>query len=115
MSEYTFYDPLTGTILGTYAGGNPAKASPPGSACIEGRFDAAQMFIEDAHAIQRAQMEIVVDGNVLRNLPRPCVLKIEGQEYTVEDGVAEIEFAYPGPYSIKLTAQRFIDTEVILP
>lgn len=47
----------------------------------------------------------ILRGNVLIDIPSPCVIVAEGIGYTVEEGVRELElnFEAPGKYSVRVT------------
>lgn len=51
----------------------------------------------------------VLNGQRLTNLPQPATIDIEGQIYTVTDGVADLTFDEPGTYTVTVRAVRFLD------
>lgn len=59
------------------------------------------------HTIQ--ENTAVLDGLVLKSLPIPCQIVIDGVKYMCEDGFAELEFVYPNTYQIAVQADYFKD------
>ena len=47
----------------------------------------------------------------LSNLPAPCVIVINGKRYDCVDRTAELDFTYPGVYSITVEAFPHLNAE----
>lgn len=56
----------------------------------------------------RQKNPAVLDGMTLRNLP-PSRVTIEGKTYRVDDGQAELSFAYPGTYQVLVESFPYLD------
>jgi hypothetical protein len=99
------YDPATGAIRfnGHCVQSQLVSQNFPGLATIEGQgaYDTHYVAAGLVHAREMMPGEIV--GTTIRGLPTPCRLHVDGQEYNVDDGVAEFTFTYPGTY--KVTAE----------
>jgi hypothetical protein len=112
VSLYAVYDPSTGEILRV---GNctpddlaviDAKVAESGHAAIE-RYDEshndATAYVLDGVVTIRPAMGATIDGLTLSDIPIGAVLTIEGVEYTITDGEAELSFSAAGTYTVTLS------------
>lgn len=110
----TFYDEI-GRITGFLSG-------PPGvieankkisdESWIEGEYSDEIYYVIDGVAKFRTEMDVIVNGKILNQLPMPCKVFINQSEYQVEDGEIELVFDQPGIYKVKISAWPFLDKEI---
>lgn len=117
MKSVTYYNTQTGAIVSTLIGSDYEirMNRPEGCDYIEGEYDYRVYYISDARAIEKKQMVVKVEGNVISNLPNPTYVSVEGEKYVVEDGDFEFSSNLPGPYRVVLNSPQFQETEVTLP
>ncbi|MCX5472702.1 hypothetical protein OSH04_13340 [Alcaligenes sp. A-TC2] len=110
----TFYDGI-GRITGFLSG-------PPGvievnkkisdESWVEGEYSDEIYYVIDGVAKFRKEMDFIVNGKILKQLPMPCKVFINQSEYQVEDGEVELVFDQPGIYKVKISAWPFLDKEI---
>lgn len=124
MQRYAVFDDATGMVLKTGKFSNPddlpgmagegqtAEADPP-----EGVVDELWIRASDGSYSERVFMPATLDGMTITGIPEGAVLTIEGIDYTINDGEAELSFTLPGTYQVKLSLWPWLDTtfEVIAP
>lgn len=115
IQPWTIYDGA-GEIqqIVTCAPSQLADYLPPDGGAIAGAFSSDDYIIRENVPVTRPTAPVVIDGLILRGLPIPCVLVVEGQQYACDDGVAEIEFTHPGPYEVRIEAAGFKPRTVTL-
>jgi hypothetical protein len=62
-------------------------------------------------------MGAIIDGLTISNIPPGAILTIEGVDYIVEDGEAELSFSVAGAYTVALKHWPHYDQsfEVVAP
>lgn len=78
---------------------------------VVGDYAPQDWFVVDGVATKRPAQSSQLDGLVLRDLPVPCSIEVDGVAHLCSDGVAELEFAHAGTYSIKVVAFPYLDWE----
>lgn len=121
MILYAVYDPATGKIrrAGSCVESDlpviDAKAAESGHAAIE-RADPTHhdgnAYVDltgEPTVTARPDMPATIDGLTISGIPAGAVLTIEGVDYTVDDGEAELSFTLPGTYQVKLSLWPYLD------
>lgn len=86
----------------------------PGEGFVLQSLDPAAYCIVNGKPQALRQIEPTIEGRTIGNLPRPCFVTIEGRRYEVDDGTAELDFAYPGPYVVRIEADGYKSTTVTI-
>lgn len=63
---------------------------------------------------QRIPNPTTLQDNTLENLPTPCIIEINGEEYPCESTTATLEFASPGPFLVRVKRLPYKDKEFII-
>lgn len=85
--------------------GNEDSQTEDGQAWIEhDPVDNGKFYVNDGDVIQRPQLQEVVSGTIISNLPNPTTVWVRCDQYEVNDGVAELQFSLPGIYSVRLVS-----------
>lgn len=117
MILFAVYDLTTGEILrsGQCADGDLELQAGDGQAVIE----RASQYQHDGNSYvdltgeptvtARPDMPATIDGLTISGIPAGAVLTIEGVDYTVDDGEAELSFTLPGTYQVKLSLWPYLD------
>ncbi|MGC0155880.1 hypothetical protein ACPRNU_25800, partial [Chromobacterium vaccinii] len=66
--------------------------------------DPVTQYVRDGAIAPRPPATAQLDGLVLRQLPAPCWLYIDGAEYRCADAVCELSFAHPGRHVVVVEA-----------
>lgn len=80
---------------------------------IEGRGIPSVNYVKDGVLAVRPFMQAERELNVLKNLPVPCKIIINGTEYDCNESTATLEFNQPGIYNIIVRAWPYIDKEFV--
>lgn len=117
MKTVTYYEIKTGSIVSTLIGSDYEikMNEPEGCAYVEGNYDYKQYYISGGLPVEKKNMIVKIEGNVISNLPNPTYVTVENKEYVVEDGEFEFSSNLPGPYRVILNSPQFLETEVMLP
>ena len=124
MQRYAVSDNATGMVLKTGWFSNPddlpgmagegqtADADPP-----EGVVDELWIRGEDGTYSERVEVPATIDGMTITGIPEGAVLTVEGVDYIIDDGEAELSFTLPGTYQVKLSLWPYLDKtfEVVAP
>lgn len=118
MILFAVYDLTTGEILrsGQCADGDLELQAGDGQAVIE----RASQYQHDGNSYvdlsgpepmiaERQEMPAALNGMTITGIPLGAILTIEGTEYTVNDGEAELTFGLPGTYLVKLSLWPYLD------
>lgn len=114
---FTTFDPATGRVLqtGTHGygvalylsqvEGNHIIGKPPENAYVDTAAKAFKL---------REPCPAIMDGHVLRGLPRPCTIEIfDGaggfQGYSCDEDTAEIVFSYSDVYTVVVLSVPYLD------
>jgi hypothetical protein len=62
----------------------------------------------------KQRMNIAQQDQRIYNLPIPCKIRIEGEEYVIGDGDADLDFEQPGRYFVEVIAPAYITTVVTI-
>ena len=73
--------------------------------------DMEEGYVLDGEVVARPANPARLDGLVLRDLPAPCEIGINGQPYKCNEDTAELEFDQPGTYRITVRAWPHLDKE----
>lgn len=119
MIDYTLFDTETGKIksFGTVQEEVFVSRRSESHNIIDGAYDDAVYYIVDDVPVKRPSFELSkvavaadgIDSTIATGLPVPSVFDIDGEEYTVVDGVFEFSTTIPGRYLI--TMKTFPYTE----
>lgn len=71
-------------------------------------------YVKNGQLADRPAMPCLLDGLVLKGAPAGAVLTIDGADYQLDGSDVELEFAYPGRYSVKVVCWPYLDYEVII-
>ena len=116
MKNWTYYDSVTGRILGSVGGNEYERDNnqPEDSLIIEGEWDANIYYIdtETSQAVERTTIPHVVQGTTIINLPPNTKLVVDEGVYMVADGIAELSFEFPGTYLVHLKCFPYLPTVV---
>lgn len=80
---------------------------------IEGRGIPSVNYVKDGKLAVRPFMQAERELNVLKNLPVPCQIVINGAVYDCDEPTVELEFDQPGVYNITVRAWPYIDKEFV--
>jgi hypothetical protein len=113
--KFTVYDSISGDVL--RIGECPddsvsGQAFKVNEAVTVGHFPGDEWYRGTQSFLQRREMLLTRQGALLRGLPIPCVVRIEGDEYVCEDGDIELSFEYPGSYTLRFEAHGYKDREL---
>lgn len=112
MNTYIEHDD-TGRIVGQMilAESDAIQMRASGHKLIRSDKDPAAHYVRDGMLVPRPTMGCKREGNVLTNLPRPCMIMINSTGYQCEDGRAELHFQHPGTFQVRIVAWPYIDQE----
>jgi len=113
--EFTIYDMASGAVLRTGTcpyGHAESQALRPNEGIALGTFSYQDHFHDGQGFAAKREMLLTRQGALLRGLPIPCVVRIEGDEYVCEDGDIELSFEYPGSYTLRFEAHGYKDREL---
>ncbi|MCD0492348.1 hypothetical protein LQD23_08560 [Chromobacterium violaceum] len=76
-----------------------------GKLLLQGDADPLMQYIRSDGAIEARPLNPArLDGMVLRDLPVPCRLILDGVEYNCDDAECELSFALPGLHHVQVEA-----------
>lgn len=70
-------------------------------------------YVKDKKILQRPRQMTQMEGNMLKNLPNPCVIYINNKSYKCSDEEAEIRFDNKTIYNIVVEAFPYQDWRII--
>lgn len=116
MPEYTLYNATTGAITSRiFVSEQDLNINiPEGQQYIPGYYDALEYYISNGVPLKKQKMNVTISGNTISGLPIPSVATIEGQSYTITDGVMILDTTMPGPYKVHLSSVPYLDYEVTI-
>ena len=89
------YTPENGEIYGTYANSyENMLIDLEGKSYIEapdGDIDISNKYVDNGVVKIRPNMNLVITGTVISNIPQDAVLILDEQAFPVDDGIADIE------------------------
>lgn len=104
MNQHYYVADQNGRITETFFASDERRDGliAAGRNLVAGEADPDMHYIVDGQITARPECCAVLDGSVLRNLPVPCVIIINGREYECTATIAELEFDQPGVYEIRV-------------
>lgn len=113
METFTTYRP-SGEIVATITCPSVDVESNTPVDCqrIEGFWNGAKYWVENGEPVEKVEMEPIVFGLTISNLPIPCTAYIEAARYEITDGVLELNPSLPGPYQVRLEAVPYLSKTV---
>ncbi|MEN7429149.1 hypothetical protein VA599_00240 [Chromobacterium sp. TRC.1.1.SA] len=76
-----------------------------GKLLLQGEADPLTQYVRSDGVIEaRPHNPARLDGMVLRDLPAPCVLMLDGTSYDCDDTECELSFSLPGLHHIQVEA-----------
>lgn len=72
----------------------------------------SQQYVLDSMIVDRPRIPATFEGNLLRGIPEGATIVIEGSEYVADGTDIELDFAYPGTYTIRATLWPYTDLEL---
>lgn len=69
-------------------------------------------YVVNGTVKERPTQNTMLTGNILTNLPTPCVITINGTRYECNDTKAELEFNQPTTYVVCVEAWPYKDLKV---
>jgi hypothetical protein len=116
MSLYATYDPVTGEILrsGQCQESDIELQAGDGQSVIEREnpdHHDSNAYVMEGVITERPAMPATIDILTISDVPEGVVLTIEGTDYTITDGTAELSFTLPGTYQVKLALWPYVDAQ----
>ena len=109
---FTYY-PQNGEIYGSYGGRKDNMLIDlAGQTYIEapdGDIDISNKYVDNGVVKIRPNMNLIITGAIISNIPQDAVLILGEQAFPVDDGVADIE-GYNG--KVLIICWPYLDTEV---
>ena len=109
------YFPQNGEIHGSYGGRKDNMLIDlAGQTYIEapdGDIDISNKYVDNGVVKIRPNMNLIITGAIISNIPQDAVLILGEQAFPVDDGEADIE-GYTG--IVKITCWPYLDAEVTL-
>ena len=89
------YYPENGEIYGTYANTHENMlidlAGQTYTEAPDGDIDISNKYVDNGEVKIRPNMNLIITGAIISNIPPDAVLILNGQAFPVDDGVADIE------------------------
>lgn len=99
----------TGRIL--FLGSVPAEMLElQGENVVPGVADPTTDYVLAGVLTKRPLNPTTIDGMSLKNLPKPCVITVEGKAYDCTDDTSDLSFSQPGTYTVQVSAFPMLDT-----
>lgn len=112
MIDYLIYDP-EGRIIqtGTIPDDMLHLQSSEGKTAIPGGADLDKDYVVEGRVTTRPSQRTELVASKLTGLPQPCTIYINGSVYPCRDEQADLEFTYPGSYTVRIEAFPYLNTE----
>lgn len=118
MTPYTVFDPATGQIkrAGWCQDHMVAHQRLDGYELERISSDPVRQYfdLQTRQPRDLRPMQINQYGNKFVDLPKPCTLEIRGVRFEIDDGTADVNFEFPGEYTLKFTAPTYQPFEVVV-
>lgn len=75
-----------------------------GKRIVQGEADPLTQYIRSDAIESRPPNPARLEGMVLRDLPAPCVLVLDGTAYDCDDAECELSFSLPGLHHVQVEA-----------
>lgn len=82
-----------------------------GEGVVEGPADAAAMYVKDGALTARPAQRTKISGASLVDLPVPCRVVVNGEQFECVDGRADLVFPYAGVWKVAVEAFPFVKWE----
>lgn len=106
----TQYDE-TGRIKGIMQGSAASLALNEIGLFVYGQSDIKTDYVLDRVITPRPAQATTLNGDTLENLPVPCTITINGQDYAWSSPTAELDLDQIALYKIKVVAWPYLDKE----
>ena len=73
---------------------------------IDTRFN--NPYVSDGALAERPENPATLNGTVIENIPVGATVYFDGQSFTVDDGTAELDFSFPGTYSVEVACFPYL-------
>lgn len=87
------------------------QAWQEGEFAVEGRCDDTTDYIRNGMVEKRPASPVVLQGNVLSNVPVPAVVEIDGTAYDTNESTITLDLPI-GKYKVKVVAFPYLDVEM---
>lgn len=113
MASATIYDLVTGEITSTITCSETSFwENVEDKDWIAGAFEPDKYYVSAGEPVLRPIMSnIAITGNIVSGLPIPCIVRCNGAEYEVTDGIFEYVTPLNGTYHIIVRAWPYQDWE----
>lgn len=83
---------------------------PEGGQMVEGAADVLKDYVKDGARAPRPENTAVLNGMKISNVPNPSAVTIGTESpIDVQDGEVDLEFTYPGTYTITVSSWPYLD------
>lgn len=89
MSDYTYYKPDTGEIVGTISGSQDQGLAALYSS-INGVYPGNLYYVSNGQAVPKTPFSVTVEGEVISGIPEGTTALIDGAPTAVSGGVLSI-------------------------
>lgn len=103
MSNVYIYKADTGEIVRSFYTTDPGAVAlniQPGEQAIEVDPSIAHPYVLHGVLAERPENPSTLNGTVIENIPVGATVAFGDQSYIVDDGAAELSFAFPGTYEV---------------
>jgi len=113
MNIYTTFHDASGRITGTLqSDADTAKLNRKlNPNFVAGKFDPDTHYVKDGVATARQANPAKLTGLSITGLPKPSVVTVEGVDYDVTDGQADLSFDQPGTYTVRVSSWPYLNKE----
>jgi hypothetical protein len=66
-------------------------------------------FVKEGAVVARPANPTTLEGMMLKNVPAPCMVTVEGVDHACTDTTVELSFSHPGTYTVKVDAWPMLD------
>lgn len=81
---------------------------------VEGDYFGQPVYVAGGVVLAQPDNPAHLDGTVLRDLPVPCTITVNGVAYECLEDSAELAFIHPGTYTVQVQAWPHLDKEFSL-
>ena len=113
MEPFIIYN-TNGQILRTGSCGTDAVAAQvinPDEFVMSTIANDETEYVENGSVVPKKTIDAILTNNILTNLPVPCTVSIDGQVFSVTDGVLEFSIDQMGTYGIICEAINHLPKE----
>lgn len=111
MISVFIYDEQTGEIRRSFFTTDPEAVALnvlSGEQAIEADDSIANPYVLHGELAERPENPATLNGTVIENVPAGATVSFDEQSYIVDDGVAELQFPFPGTYSVTVTCFPYL-------